>query len=235
MPAKRLGTARFLYIITSRPRSVVLAMQYFKLLYDPNSFSEAHTMSSGSAYQSAYKMPDIGEIVTVPDFDAFVIEYNYKRANLVNTVALSSNSGLILDAQFFKILLEFSLDEYQVFPATVSYRKKDHPYHFLHFVADGNRFVDFMKCQLFLVGIQNDTGETSVSVSSYETYLKLDQQVKQATPPIRVWAGKLVFLENPDVDFFRLYRLRFEYFVSERLKNALEAANIKGIKFEVVE
>ena len=52
---------------------------------------------------------------------------------------------------------------------------------------------------------------------------------------MRVKASKLVFLENSDVDFFRLYRLRYEYFVSERLKSALEAANIKGVKYEVVE
>lgn len=213
-------------------------MQYYKIGYNPYSFSEAHTMSLGNSHDapnSAWKIPAIGEIKEAPQLNALVIEYNYKRANLVDAIPVNTHSGLIIDSKFLNTLLEFTVDEYQVFPATVRYRKKDYPYHFFHFVGDGNRFVDFEKSEFILSGVLNDAGEASVSLASYEIYLQLDQQVTQAAPPMRVKASKLVFLENSDVDFFRLYRLRYEYFVSERLKSALEAANIKGVKYEVVE
>lgn len=188
-----------------------------------------------SAPDSAWKIPDHGLVLIPPNINALVIEYNYKRADLVNTIPISTISGLVINSKFYNILLQFVLDEYQVFPAMVHYRKKDYPYHFIHFVGDGNRFVDFNKSSFELHGLETGTGVEPIHVDSYEAYVQKDNIAINSIPKTRIVARDLFFIEEPGIDFFRLYRLRFEYFVSERLKNELEAQQVTGIMFSEVE
>lgn len=113
---------------------------------------------------------------------------------------------------------------------TWEHRRKIYPYIFLHFIGDGNRFIDFEKSLFYVQGAP--TGVERVNIGSYDELLEQEAIAANSTPKTRVVAQPLVLQENNiDVDFFRIYGPQYAYYVSERIKLEVEKHDITGIVF----
>ncbi|MBK7935623.1 MAG: hypothetical protein IPJ82_00370 [Lewinellaceae bacterium] len=212
-------------------------MKYYKLYFDikkgHNYFSESETMKSPYNYEaldSVWKIPFYGKLVHKPNLDTILLQYTGKRSDMILSVAISYMSGLILSPQLYDIISKFNLDDCEAFPATVEHRRKIYPYIFLHFIGDGNRFIDFEKSLFYVQGAPTEVER--VNIGSYDELLEQEAIAANSTPKTRVVAQPLVLQENNiDVDFFRIYGPQYAYYVSERVKLEVEKHDIAGIVF----
>lgn len=212
-------------------------MKYYKLDFDikkrPNYFSQSETMKSPYNYEasdSVWKIPFYGKLVHKPNLDTILLQYIGKRSDMILSVAISYMSGLILSPQLYDIISKFNLDDHETFPATVEHHRKIYPYIFLHFIGDGNRFIDFEKSSFHIAG--TPTGNKPVNIRSYDELLEQEAIAANSIPKTRVVAQPLILQEsNIDVDFFRIYGPQYAYYISERVKLEVEKQEIVGIRF----
>jgi len=191
------------------------------------------------APNSIFKANLWGEVSFDLNIPSFILHGHAKRTDLVSNGGFHSH--FMLFSKRLKELIEtFNLPRTQTFATKVLARKSEYEYFIFYLPAINYELIDFEQSTFCLadwrrrkkvkqIGI-NNLGEFQGWVKKYP-YL-----VKWNPTGLNVVAEKLVFnaKKNP-FDMFRFLGPVNGYFVSERLKDAIEEAGCTGMEFVPIE
>jgi hypothetical protein len=166
--------------------------------------------------------------------DAFILHPLAKRTDFLAAVTMPSKRSLLVSDKFIKLLANFNLPNHQIFEAWVEHRKKRYAYKIIHFTDNYLNAIDFKMSTFYWVYGYNNA-EKRLFINNISDY---EQSITNSDPPHRIFKANKLFFHSDDiinVDIFALYdNLPALAFFSDRLKNAIESANLSGIAFEPV-
>ena len=160
-------------------------------------------------------------------FPHFVLEDGAKLTDWVSTPNVDRNY-LMVSTRLMDLLKEYRLDEYQYFPAPVHTPKGIVDYHLIYFPwPRGDDFIDWEKSTFLRV---TASGERTILQFEHSKARNLARDAHE------IQIEKMVLHpEKMTYDAFRFRSFHSGFYVSERLKNAMEAAGMTGIVYEVPE
>lgn len=163
----------------------------------------------------------------------FKLRYHSKLTDWISFVHVGFGAALISE-RFYSLLQKFNCMDSICVDSEVEHRGKTYNYKFLFFPKRYDTFIDFSKSR-FYIGFTNEW-KSDITIRSYEEYIRKTNELEE----IRKQTGGInhvLLLElyidplTADKDFFILPHL-VRYFVSSRLKDAIDAHKISGIVFE---
>ncbi len=221
-------------------------MNYFQIQYSLqnkkigriSSTSMINYQTNVWSERGVYSIPLVGRTKNGIDLHSIKLEKSAKPFDLIDSIPVSK-SGLIVTNKLMELLLSFDNPlEYEIFEASaISDGKKyvgNYHYNYLYFwkIYDTN-LINFSMSEFYTVDIHSAvTGEYQ-----FKNYVELNefQTTKGFKSNFKV---KTLFI-NPEInsfyDIFRLGNTMPGYYVSERLKNAIQEAECTGIDFTPVE
>ncbi len=160
-------------------------------------------------------------------FPQFILEEGAKLTDWVSTVNIQRNY-LMVSTRMMDLLKEFILDEYQYFPVPIHTPKSIVDYHLIYFPwPRGDDFIDWGNT-IF----QRTTDSGVITLERFgntreRQFAKNKHELSMYQP--------MLYEEKITCDVFRFLGYDSGFYVSERLKNAMEAAGMTGIVYEVPE
>jgi len=217
-------------------------MSYYIFRHTTNSkkigkhYPQSSEMSSGYPYNEPDSVWQIRDkrLSFTPNLDAFVLNGQSKKTDIISAVALNKKYNVLIKPELIKIWKNLNVCEYQVFPATIVYRRKKFDYSLLHFYSYHNEYIDFKKSNFFY-GVAKMKKVKDLEINSKEEYNNVKRNI-QAEKSSSVFSmndihlSKLVLDEkNINLDFFLLKdQFSFSYIVSEKFKEALLTEKVTG-------
>ena len=175
-------------------------------------------------------IPDLPEPIIVPK----ALPSTY----LGGTTSINTIYFLVLKDYFIEFLKVFKVGEYQTWPLKVHYRDEVLNYYRLFHLSypSTEQIVDYTNSK-FVIGIPYDWRDEevkrkSINITGHENYLSTREVLKSDDKQIR--CEKLVLnFSNVKEDIIRICDLPYGngYWVSERLKNAIEEKGYTGMEF----
>jgi hypothetical protein len=175
----------------------------------------------------------------LPD-DAVIPEYVlYKSAKLTDLISSSwPHSNLkIMSKKLYNLIQDFNIPLYQSFETKVYAKNIPYTYYVFFIPMISYELIDFENSEFALYPmnarkIRHESLDIN-SITDYEQCIKKHPfLVKENPERLKVTLEKLAFIENVPFDLFRILGPTpsgYSYFVSERLKNAIEKDNCTGI------
>lgn len=207
-------------------------MKYYRLKYK---------IKEVGTYPQCQESIDVGDMRNgkIPIEGRIDIKFKLPVLKLENRSKLTSALStflrmrfLIIDDLFLEFIKQFNIDDFQSWKIDVWQNKKLlTKYNMFTTNNSKQNCIDFNK-SIFRTGTYSDftyKGDI-IKIKDYTRYLIKVEELKKKE--LRIRHEKIVYnFENVKED---LFRTPFEsyYFVSEKLKNAIEKENFTGIKFE---
>jgi hypothetical protein len=176
-----------------------------------------------------------------PYLNSFDVKY---RAKLTDNISCLANSNaLLISEKLLNIFLTSNIDHYQYFEANVIYHKKDYKYYLFFIYGQDYSLVDYQNMKFWGVSslTYSDTyrspGEERQGGKKKEIKVETLSQIinwQKLYPdyPNREYEALKLNHSNISTDMIRLPSLiSSSYFVSEELKNKIEAAKCTGLDF----
>ena len=140
----------------------------------------------------------------------------------------------LMDQKALDLFLKFNLGEYQVIPSNILYRKNFVEYYFLFYFSRVTKFINFPKSEFKIIipGVKNEDYPT---VNSLDEFNEIQHRIKKKYTIAWLEPKKIVFTNKfpINLDLFRIPAIDYGmFFVSEDLKNAIEAESLTGLEFE---
>ncbi len=220
-------------------------MQFFKLNLstDPKiigrRFPQIHDIISPEEYDresenSIYRISSWEEITSDLNVPDFILHGHSKRTDIVSGV-----SYMLLISNRLKELVEsHSLPRSQVFETSIIARGKKYSYSLFYLPDNSYQFIDFARSTFALVPFGRPVATHFPEINSLEEFeswvKKYPYLVKSNPHRLKVIVDKLVFdIDKIPYDMFRIIGpfSPQSYFVSERLKNAIEDKGFTGMDF----
>jgi len=174
------------------------------------------------------------------DFDAFQLYGTAKRNDFIFSIPfLSQKRSMLVSQKLGNIITSFSMQpESQIFDVPVIHRKKEYQFQLFYSYDLGCNVVDTKKIEFWDVDEKTKQKLERFEFSTRKEYidnLRNNVEVRSKKRTLLL-PNKLVLRENLRLDFFRIYMgLANGYYVSGKLKNAIEEAECTGISFTPVE
>lgn len=189
---------------------------------------------------SVWKIPSEGELKISPKVDCFELKYHAKVTDLISAVQLSAPSVMLLSERFYHLLTDYNCMRSMVFESKVVHRKKIYPYRFLYFPDQHNHFIDFKKSRFYVAG--GGRWSYNIDFGNFEAYEKerRGRDEKNEIARKKKAFDEMEFIKlldryldesKVDKDLFRLCGPMLAFFVSKRLKDAIESQGMTGMKF----
>jgi hypothetical protein len=174
--------------------------------------------------KSRDKIPDFE-----PDLNYFVVQAKAKLTDLLSTAPITG--GFLISDNLKSILEYYNLPLHKFFLASISYRKGFYNFHWLHLVSNLTEFIDYPNSIFFVYqNYRHNLGY--VEIKSEEDYTLKKDKLKKDNPDktITIWIEKIKFLADfkNDLDLFKIGIFDNNWYITERLRNAIFAANITG-------
>ena len=169
-----------------------------------------------------------------------ILKPRAKPTTFLNITAINYSRFLVFKDLFFDILKEHQIDEYQKWPIDITYRNELlHKYWLFYLIRTyEDQVVDFYESK-FRIGKLSDwryVGD-SVHISDYENFCSLEEVLNQDNLILK--AERLIIdFSNTNADLLRIASVPSSfngYYLSEKLKNAIEDNNLTGISFQDVD
>jgi len=163
------------------------------------------------------------------------------KANLSTIISspVSNNDFLVSKNYFIEFIKNFKIGEIQYWNILVHHKKTIINDYSLFYMFNKNQddIVNFKESN-FLVGSGNDyftrKNYKLVNINNYDDYIKMKEMLKDEG--LIIISDELILnLTNLDLDMFRLNVHTGGYFVSERLKDAIEQNRFTGMRFQEIE
>lgn len=158
-----------------------------------------------------------------------------KKTNILSQINFSQP---LMDQKALDLFLKFNLGEYQVIPSDILYRKNIVEYHFLFYFSRVTKFINFPKSE-FEPNIpfikKEDYPDYPTVINNVAEFYYIQDDIREKYTFGRLEPKKIVFTnEFPiNLDLFRIPAIDYGmFFVSEDLKNAIEAESLTGLEFE---
>jgi len=134
----------------------------------------------------------------------------------------------MISTKLYEIVKTFKMDEHQYFPAPVHTPKGIVDYHLIYFPwPRGDDFIDWEKSTFQRVTASGERTVLQFENSKARNLARDAHEIQIES--IVLHPEKMIF------DTFRFRSFHSGFYVSERLKNAMEAAGMTGILYEVPE
>lgn len=166
-----------------------------------------------------------------PNLNYFVV---HNKANLTDLISVAVTSGGFLINNKLKMVFDrFNITAHQFYPARLMHRGIFYDnYFWIHFIqSDLAKFVDFKKSTFFIYhNYKYNLG--FVKISSFDDLIQKRKVIKQKTPhkTVTIWAENICLQKTFDnkLDAFEIGTFDSNFYVSERLREALAGAKITG-------
>jgi hypothetical protein len=168
----------------------------------------------------------------------FKLYYHAKVTDMVSAAQFGIDAGLF-SSRFYDLLQKFDCMEMISVDSEVFHHNKKYPYKFIYFPQTHNQFIDFERSRIYL---HRSGWIGDVTVKNYEEFSNYLQELdelnrilieKKEYSQTRMMSFLELYLDEKKAtkDFFRLARIAGHWIVSARLKEAIEAAGMTGMKF----
>ena len=169
------------------------------------------------------------------------LEKRAKQVSFLDVAFIHPYRFLVLDDSLLSFFKKFNLGSYQDLKINTWQNKELIKKYNLFLLNDTKQeeYIDFSKSE-FLIGKLGDwrdrTIRKPVDIKSYTDYVYLKNDLRKTKDKKRLRYNKVVLdLSNTTEDMFRLVNAPLGgYFVSERLKNAIEKNGFTGMDFKDV-
>lgn len=169
----------------------------------------------------------------------FKLYHHAKVTDWVSAAQFGTDSGLFSE-RLFQLLNAFDCMEMIAIDSEVNHRDRAYAYRFVYLPQTYNHFVDFHRSSFYLNGSNGRIMD--IKFNNYQEYEKAFQELEkanevvadsQAFEKMRSIRAHQIYLDENAInkDFFRLTKISIEWIVSERLKNAMESAEMQGMVF----
>lgn len=152
---------------------------------------------------------------------------------------VNNSNFLVTKNYFIEFLRNYKLGKIQYWNLLVHHKKHILNDYSLFYMFNKNQddFINF-KDSKFLVGSGDDyftrKNYNLVKINNYNDYIKMKEMLKDEGLII-ISDELILYLSNLDLDMFRLNVHTGGYFVSERLKDAIEQNRFTGMRFQEIE
>ncbi len=218
-------------------------MKYYILRHETNN----KIVGVGNQIQSSDKwgptpyvpIPVDGPINFDFELPIFFMERRAKPTDYLTCVPLSG-SFQVFSPKALEVFEKLSLDSYQAYPIQVKHKEEMYNFVALRFSYGRHReFINWAKSEFGLVNRKNGylpNGEWSyiedIKFNSWDEFNNRLQPLLNTDFHIR--SKKLVYIENMDLDIFRMGNPVVKHFCSEKFKQAVESAGLTGFAFEKI-
>ncbi len=159
-------------------------------------------------------------------FPYFELAKRAKLTDWVSAVNVDRNYFMV-STRLLALLKGFVWDEYQYFPVPVHTPNEIVDYHLIYFPwPRQDEYIDW-KSSIFQHIVPSGAIEEIQFENSGRYLMEHTDDVKMEKA--------VIFSENITLDLFRFKNYNSGFYVSERLKNAMEAAGMTGIVYEIPE
>ncbi len=170
--------------------------------------------------------------------ESFEVHYQARLTDMLQFIGGGLRS-LLISEPMYNMLQSFNLCTFQHYATEATYRKKNYPYHYLYFWNNNNDFVDYEKSSFYIADTFSKYKKRDTTVTSAEHFYKLYHENLERNKTVKSSGGEESVLvselyinpEKANLDLFFIAEMIYVFMVSERLKDALEAAGFRGMKF----
>lgn len=168
-----------------------------------------------------------------------ILDSKSRPTSYLHSIPVSYIKLMIINDNLMKFIVEFGVNSYQMWKAKIHHRKKVLKNYFFFYLTNSaqERYVDYAKSK-FYIGKLKDwkfRGD-SIKVKDYNNYKSIFELLHNDGYWLK--CDELVFdFSSANEDLLRLTDIPFGhgYYVSERLKNAMEKERFTGMAFKEIE
>ncbi|CAL2082648.1 conserved protein of unknown function [Tenacibaculum sp. 190524A02b] len=163
------------------------------------------------------------------------LEKKAKQTSFLNVI-ITSGKFLVIDDDFLNFLKDFNIGEYQSWKIKIYQEKELIEKYNLFFLNDIKQsdYIDYTKSKFYKGKFfdYENKGEI-VEIINYQDFLEKREAVKNEKNKLHLLDEKIVFdLRRVKEDMFKIMNSpRSGYYISERLKEAIEAKGLTGMSF----
>ncbi|WP_196888988.1 hypothetical protein [Aureivirga sp. CE67] len=157
-------------------------------------------------------------------YDFYVEEGAEQVDDFMGNPDINSSFGFILSAKAKRIFEKFTLPDHKFFPVNVIFNDKSHEYYFL-LVAKENQPINYNQSSFVVKKTNQD-----FTLNNYHEYIEIREK---RTKNLKNWnkfnikETKIVF--DRELDLYSRITVGIDFYLSERLKEAIEEAELSGI------
>lgn len=145
---------------------------------------------------------------------------------------------LVLENDFIAFLRQFNFDEIQTWNIEIKQKDKTFYNYSLFYVTKTyqSEVVNYKDSEFDLFDYKNNSSTIfNENIEDYQSFLKIRDRVGNENKMLK-YNNLVLNLNKLDKDFIRLINCPFSgYFVSERLKDAIEKEGFQSMRFEEIE
>ena len=188
-----------------------------------------------NAKNSIRKLKFRGKLEFTPNLNGIELKnsFNPNKRDIMILSSTGNRGGIIISDKLLEVINEFKLpNELQVFDVNAIHKGID--YHYNYFYLYNPKQEEYLNFKEMLFYETNMVGiiKRELKINNYNDYLNFKNENKL----IQIYPNQLIFLkEKINTDIFNLSYIGLGYYVSERLKEAIEEANCQGIEFTPIE
>lgn len=167
------------------------------------------------------------------------LKYHAKVTDLISLVAISISDAMLISQRFYELLGVFDCIEWVTADAAVAHRNRSFDFKFIHFPYQEQRFLDYQRTVFYMAKPNGDLDQR-FNLRNHDDYISFVTQYRlntskliQERVPFPTFGIETLHFSDQAPDFF-VFLPQSCVVISEKLKNALEAANITGIQFKPV-
>ena len=214
-------------------------MKYYSLKHEflkagSGSYPQSEGMTDNYPYNREDSVWNINyDTELVPNLDAIRLVQGAKLLDMLSSVVISEMIGKIVSENFKELLHNFRLPAHRFFEAKViNCRKREireQQYYLFRVLEHQNQYIDFDKSEFYV----HRRGVGEVNTINIGTANDLEKTPEEQGLGIGQYIKPKFITLFPEVDYDIFSFRRFAgFFVSERLKTAVENQGLTGIKFE---
>jgi hypothetical protein len=218
-------------------------MKFFKLEYNSLNIKETGTQFQCVSVEKIGDMqknifPLEGLINFSFELPIPIMESKAKQTTLLNAIPINSKF-IILKSYFIEFLKKFDIGEFQTWSLKIKQKSiyyDDYKLFVLNFPIQ-KEIIDFENT-FFFKGKISDFAFTgnNLHISDYDKYLKIHAEFQNSDDDLLKIRKVCFDMRQVKVDMFSIYNFPFGgYYVSEKLKNAIEEHRFSGMVFTDIE
>ena len=193
--------------------------------------------SPDSIYEVARHTTELPAIA--PNLDHFVLHRRAKATDLISNT-LTRTTGFITSDRFKKLLKPFNLPAHKFYHAKILHGKTLlEDYYWLQIVPDLSSFVDYSRSKFFIKNMADViSGELeAIKLLSKKDYEVRQMELRSKDSNLAIWAKSIVMNDAFDngLDLFKVSRFNSDFFISDRLSQAIKKACLTGIAIKPAE
>lgn len=175
---------------------------------------------------SVHNLPQRGKIEFQPNFNSVEILNTAKLKDIISSITIP-NSGIMVSDNLLEVIREFKLPyETQIFDVNVIYKGDKFHYNYLYIYDSKEEEIFDFENSLFI--------KTEFNLPKSDFFkLKYNELKRRSLEDYEEITPKSIMLntEKINTDIFRLDLTNSGYYVTEKLKNAIESSGCNGIEF----